>query len=104
MLSCEKTNYSVDAAGRKSGGGEISWSLGEYVYPDEIQAKFKLPSLKRPDKAGACEPNPHQGWGKRWFLVTVALIVLTIILCVVRPDRNLVVKTSSSMEPPRQLQ
>lgn len=88
MLSSERTNY-AQKSGQQS-GGEIAWSLGEYVQPDEIKTKFKLQGIPQPSTVGACQPNPHQGWGKRWLLGLAAVFGLTIFLMIVKPDRTIV--------------
>lgn len=37
---------------------ESNWSIGEYKYPDEIQAAFKLEEMPPKYGFGMCEPNP----------------------------------------------
>ncbi len=89
MLSCEKTQYAADDQGNRT-GGEINWSLGEYVTPEEIQAKFKLPALRRPTVPGACQPNPHLGWFWAWCKGVAAVFVVTVLLYAIKPDLDLV--------------
>lgn len=56
MLSREKT------------GKEISWSLGEYIEPEEIAAAFKLSSpLPVPVGVYANQPSPHVGQAGRYW-------------------------------------
>jgi len=99
MLSREIARYEVPApleGGRKGeggvappaakggrapqAGGEVSWSLGEYISPDEIKARFKLPAVPRPTIVGACQPFPHKALYKPWGVL--ALIALAMIIVV----------------------
>ncbi len=85
MLSCERTSYAGDDKGHP-GGGEIAWSLGEYISPDEIQTKFKLAALPSPQTVGACQPNPHQGWFMTGVKGVAAVFALTIALSIIFPS------------------
>ncbi len=89
MLSSERTTYAA-TGDAKASGGEIAWSLGEYVAPEEIKSKFKLQGIPLPTTVGACQPNPHLGWGKLWALGVAAVFVLLIAMMMIRPDRTLV--------------
>lgn len=41
---------------------EITWSLGQYLEPGEVEKAFGLKTkLPRPRGVGACQPNPAQG-------------------------------------------
>ncbi|MEI6231573.1 MAG: DUF4178 domain-containing protein [Planctomycetota bacterium] len=82
MISSERTNFGKE-------GGEIAWSLGQYITPEEIETKFKLKALKRPTTVGSCQPNPHQGWGLRWLAGLAAVIALLIVFLSISPDRTI---------------
>lgn len=64
-------------------GGEITWSLAEYIEPDEITAAFKLEqTLLRPIGIAPNQPSPHQGkvwqyWKAFAGLTLAALLIQT---------------------------
>ncbi|HEY3321786.1 MAG TPA: DUF4178 domain-containing protein [Planctomycetota bacterium] len=59
--------------------GEINWSLGEYVSYKDIQAKFKLATIRAPSIVGACQPFPHKGMAKLWgFFAAVAIVLILL--------------------------
>lgn len=100
MLSSEKSTYASDDP---HGGGEINWSLGEYVSRDVMLSKFKLASLPRAYIVGACEPNPHQGWGKLWALALAAVFGLSILIGMLKPGHTIIDQdvTFEAQTPPK---
>lgn len=60
---------------------ESNWSIGEYRYPEEIQAAFGLSEMPEKVGFGMCEPNP----AKRRFLFALAwsamLFLATTVTC-----------------------
>jgi|GEM_PF-3236767 len=60
---------------------ESNWSVGEYKYPEEIQAAFKLDEMPPKIGFGMCEPNP----AKRRYLFSLAwtalLFLATSVTC-----------------------
>lgn len=58
---------------------ESNWSTGEYKYPEEIQAAFKLDEMPQRVGFGMCEPNPAKkrllfalAWSALLFIATTA--------------------------------
>ena len=82
ILSCERTNY------RDGKGGEISWSLGQYLPAEEIRAKFKVDKLPAQSSAGACQPNPHNGYLLPWLGMMAAAIIVAIVLWIAKPGQT----------------
>lgn len=60
---------------------ESNWSVGEYKYPEEIQAAFNLTEMPTRVGLGMCEPNP----AKRRYLFSLAwtalLFLATSVTC-----------------------
>lgn len=60
---------------------ESNWSVGEYKYPEEIQAAFNLKEMPAKTGFGMCEPNP----AKRRYLFSLAwtalLFLATSVTC-----------------------
>lgn len=80
MLSSEQMIYE----GKK--GGEINWSLGEYVPVEDIRRKFNLPQIPEPSIVGACQPNPHQSLFGQWAYAISAAIILALVLVIAKPS------------------
>ncbi|GAB4424001.1 MAG: hypothetical protein OHK0011_04260 [Turneriella sp.] len=51
---------------------ESNWSIGEYKYPEEIQAAFRLEEMPPKVGLGMCEPNPM----RTRYLVSLAISAL----------------------------
>lgn len=54
---------------------ESNWSVGEYKYPDEIQAAFNLKEMPPKIGFGMCEPNP----AKRRYMFSLAWTLLMFL-------------------------
>lgn len=54
---------------------ESNWSVGEYKYPDEIEAAFNLKEMPTKTGFGMCEPNP----AKRRYLFSLAWTLLMFL-------------------------
>lgn len=91
MLSCEVMSY-------EGGGAEVAWSLGEYIFPEEIETKFKLLPISKPNTVGACEPFKHTGYFWRWVALLAVSIALAIALEVIRPQHS-VLKEEITLNP-----
>lgn len=81
MLSSEKT------------GKEITWSLGEYVTPDEIASAFKLKTpLPKPVGVYANQPSPHLDGHKRYWLAfrlfAVTALAIQIGLAIIAQNKQ----------------
>jgi uncharacterized Zn-finger protein len=76
---------------------ESNWSVGEYKYPEEIQAAFNLPEMPPRVGFGMCEPNP----AKKRFLFSLAwaalLSLATTVTCTIvagrAEEKNVLAKT-----------
>lgn len=69
MLSEEKT------------GSEITWSLAEYIEPEEISAAFKLEqALLRPIGVAPNQPSPHQGKVWQYWKAFAAFALCTLLI------------------------
>jgi hypothetical protein len=62
-------------------GGEITWSMGEYVEPDEVAKAF---SFAPPPREGVhpAQPNPHErpGLGAAWIVSCAAALAAYFLL------------------------
>lgn len=81
MLSCEVMKY-------EGGGSEVSCSLGEYVFPEEIRAKFNVP-VRKPSTVGACEPFRHTGYFWMWAAMLAVLTMLSIGMSALKPAHDI---------------
>ncbi len=54
---------------------ESNWSIGEYKYPEEIQAAFKLKEMPPKYGMGMCEPNPM----RTRYLISLAISALLFL-------------------------
>lgn len=90
MLSCEVMKY-------EGGGSEVAWSLGEYVFPEEIQQKFKV-SVRRPSTVGACEPFRHTGYFWLWAAMLAMTIVSSIAITAIKPEHE-ILNQQVTLEP-----
>ena len=91
MLSSEKS------------GGEITWSLGEYMTPAQITTAFALPKAL-PSASGifANQPSPHKGlvassW--RTALVLLGLLAAVMMICSITMGQREVFKQNYSFTP-----
>jgi hypothetical protein len=62
---------------------ESNWSIGEYKYPEEIQAAFKLEEMPPKEGLGMCEPNPMRARYLVSLAVTGLLFLATCGTCTV---------------------
>ena len=86
MLSREEYRYGYTGAkGPQRPGGEINWSLGEYVTPAEIKAKFKLANVPQPQVVGACQPFPCENIHKPWAALSAIACALILIVHLTAP-------------------
>jgi len=92
MLSKEISviNPSALSKGKRAGAdlGEVNWSLGVYVTPGEIQKKFGLKELARPETVGPCQPFPHKGVYKYWRNFLLIAIFLGMAFLIMGPRRE----------------
>ena len=89
MLSMEAT-YTVQApAGGKANSqkkpkavrsGEINWSLGAFLKPQQVEKAFGISGLPRPSKIAPNQPYPHKKVYKYWGLLMLATIVMAIVV------------------------
>jgi Domain of unknown function (DUF4178) len=98
MLSMEAT-YTVQApppdAQAKSKkkpkavkSGEINWSLGTFLKPQEVEKAFGITGLPRPSKIAPNQPYPHKKIYKYWGLLMLATIVMAIVIAATtRPQK-----------------
>ncbi len=78
---------------------ESNWSIGEYKYPEEIQAAFDLKEMPAKVGFGMCEPNP----AKRRYLFSLVwsalLFLATSVTCSVvsgrAEEKNILTRTLS---------
>lgn len=66
---------------REETGKEISWSLGEYIEPDEIIAAFKPETaLPRPVGVYANQPSPYSDAAKRYWKAFAMFAQLAMLI------------------------
>jgi hypothetical protein len=67
---------------------EVTWTLGEYLAPEEIQAAFQLKTpLRRPQGVYANQPNPRAETHRRvcrrfWQFAGLALVIHLLLMLV----------------------
>ncbi|HNJ66716.1 MAG TPA: DUF4178 domain-containing protein, partial [Turneriella sp.] len=66
---------------------ESNWSIGEYKYPEEIQAAFKLEEMPAKLGFGMCEPNPMRARYLVSLAITGLLFLATCGTCSVASGR-----------------
>jgi hypothetical protein len=66
---------------------ESNWSIGEYKYPEEIQASFKLKEMPPKYGFGMCEPNPMRARYLVSLAITGLLFLATCGTCSVASGR-----------------
>jgi hypothetical protein len=74
---------------------EVTWSLGEYVQPDEISAAFALkPELRRPSGVYANQPNPYEERHRRvcrhFRLFAILALAVHFLLLIFGPGGKVV--------------
>jgi hypothetical protein len=68
--------------------GEINWSLGTFLKPQEVERAFVITGLPRPSKIAWNQPYPYKKIYKYWGLLLLAAIVVAIIVAVMsRPQK-----------------
>lgn len=66
---------------KERSGSEITWSLAEYLTPDEVRAAFRLAApLMRPVGVYANQPSPHAGSLPRYLAAFAAFAVLAVAI------------------------
>lgn len=83
--------------------GEVTWSLGEYVVPERIQAAFKLKeALPKPIGTFAHQPNPLVARAAAYWRAFALLAAVLVGLAVLRraTATDLVVATQSGVYRP----
>ena len=77
MLSKEVTTTYVEDTengGKKRATGEINWSLGTYVTPDQIEKAFGVSGLGRPSGIAPNQPYRHKWIYKYWLILLAAAL------------------------------
>ncbi|MFL6213809.1 MAG: DUF4178 domain-containing protein [Blastocatellia bacterium] len=96
MLSMEATYTVTPPAGGKGDAkkpkavqsGEINWSLGAFLKPQEVERAFGITGLPRTSKIAPNQPYPHKKLYKYWALLMLAAMVTAIIVAVAsRPQK-----------------
>ncbi len=69
---------------REMSGSELTWSLGEYLTPEEVATAFGLKTpLRKPKGVGACQPNPrtesHRRVCRRFWQFALLATVMQIL-------------------------
>jgi hypothetical protein len=103
MLSKEETVITTEPkesgkARRTIKTGEINWSLGTYLAPNDVERAFGVTGLPRPTKVGWNQPFPHKRIYKYWLLLLAAVTVLGIFFQVTGP-RRAVFEQTYKLEP-----
>lgn len=66
---------------KEQSGSEISWSMGEYLAPQEVRTAFKLDKpLPRPVGVFANQPSPQGGSLGRYLAVFAGFTLLAIVI------------------------
>jgi hypothetical protein len=68
--------------------GEINWSLGTFIKPQEVERAFGITGLPRTSKIAPNQPYPHKKIYKYWGLLMLAAIVMAIVIAATsRPQK-----------------
>lgn len=68
--------------------GEINWSLGTFVRPQEVERAFGISGLPRPSKVAPNQPYPYKKIYKYWGLLLLAVIAMAIVVAATtRPQK-----------------
>lgn len=76
---------------------EVTWTLSEYLEPEEVGGAFGLKGLRRPTGIAPSQPNPYRArLRERWTwagVYSVALLALFIVLNVISADEKVLDET-----------
>lgn len=68
--------------------GEINWSLGRFMKPQEVEKAFGITGLPRTSKIAPNQPYPHKKIYKYWGLLMLATVAMAIVIAVTtRPQK-----------------
>jgi hypothetical protein len=85
---------------REGDAGEINWSRGTYLPPEQVQRLFGLKGpLPAPTDIGPNQPFPHSGVYRSALLLLLLAFLLTVALWIISPNRR-VFGQSFSLSPP----
>jgi hypothetical protein len=95
ILSQEISQYAdhsgpgiVPGHGHAAGTGEINWSLGTYVRPEDIEKAFGITGVPRRHRPAPNEPFPHKDIYKYWGWMLLVLVVIGVIISIAAPDHK----------------
>ncbi len=97
MLSKEESLFvhdQIEGRGKTSRSGEINWSLGTYLKPQEVESAFQLKTpLPRPGKVAPNQPFLHKRIYKYWVLLVLGMIAVGIAIMAISPRRKVFEQT-----------
>ncbi len=97
MLSKEVSTVSTRR--RKRVTGEINWSLGTYITPQQIEKAFGVSGLPRPSGVAPNQPYKHKWVYKYWLLFVGILLLAGIIMFAVSGSEKEVFKQTVTLAP-----
>lgn len=92
MLSREVSRYG-------QGGGEVNWSLGEYLPVEDVEKAFNLTNLPRPSNVAPNQPFRHKYIYKYWLAYTFAALVLAVLLTVTAGGSSTAITQTVQFQP-----
>ena len=88
-----------DHPGTLQSRGEVNWSAGVYITPDELVRAFKLPSLPPPKGVAPNQPFAHKKVYFTWGVLAGGDAAVWILLGVILPSHK-VLEQSYNLDPP----
>ena len=102
MLSKEvSTSYVADAnePEKKRSTGEINWSLGTYVTPQQIEKSFGVSGLARPSGIAPNQPYRHKWIYKYWIILILAALLVSCLVFITSGSSKEVYSQSVNLQP-----
>jgi Domain of unknown function (DUF4178) len=102
MLSKEVTTIHVPdetQPGKTRATGEINWSLGTYVTPQQIEKSFGVSGLNRPSGVAPNQPYRYKWIYKYWTLFLVAALLIGFATLIVSGSTKEVFSQTVNFQP-----
>ena len=101
MLSKEVSTYvsNSQTEEQRRAGGEINWSLGTYVTPEQIEKSFNVSGLNRPSGIAPNQPYLHKWIYKYWLIFLAAALVISALVFVTSGSTREVFSKNVTLQP-----
>ena len=102
MLSKELSTVYVDDPDNPEGKratGEINWSLGTYVTPEQIEKAFGVSNLPRPSGIAPNQPYRHKWIYKYWIILILAALLVSFVVFITSGSSKEAFSQSVTLQP-----